>query len=646
MHIKGSNFDTRDSGAMHSMFCTRMARFAFAALAAIVAAGCSTSGPATPALRLATTTSVEDSGLLGALVPVFEKETGIDVQVVAVGTGQALEIARRGDADLVLTHAPDAEHEFVAAGDGIDRRELMHNAFIVVGPPADPAGVAGSPSVAEAFRRIAGSQATFVSRGDESGTHLRERALWKEAQIEPRGDWYIQAGTGMAATLRLASERKAYTLSDRGTFLSQRNKLELSPLPVQGASLRNQYSVTLVNPQKHARLNHAGATRFAAFLFRPDIQHAISEFCREEFGESLFVAAADHPQKGLPVQRTAFGKTPDGTETHLFTITNSSGASLVLLDYGATIVEVNVPDRQGRLANVTLGFDTLDKYQAHTAHFGSTTGRFANRIARGRFTLEGREYQLAVNNGPNHLHGGLKGFDRRVWQSEAFSAPAASGVRFSYRSPDGEESYPGTLDATVTISLTDANAIVIDYLATTDRPTVLNLTNHAYWNLAGAGSGTILRHRLLLNADQYLPVDAGLIPTGEAASVKGTCMDFTTPHEIGERLGEMTSRDLPTGYDHCYILRNRPGEAVLAARVEEPVSGRVMEVQTTEPAVQLYTGNFLDGGAENGGHRQHTAFCLETQHYPDSPNQPQFPTTELKPGESFRSTSIYRFSAK
>ncbi len=349
-------------------------------------------------------------------------------------------------------------------------------------------------------------------------------------------------------------------------------------------------------------------------------------------------------RKGPTVTKAPFGKTPDGAAASLFTLTNASGARVTLTDYGARIVKVEVPDRSGKLADVTLGFDRLDKYVAHTAHFGCTTGRFGNRIARGRFTLDGKEYELATNNGPNHLHGGVKGIDRYVWKAEELREPHRAGVRFTHRSPDGDEGYPGNLDMTVTISWSDENALAIGYLAVTDKPTVLNLTNHAYWNLAG--SGDVLGHKLELRSDRYLAVDGSLIPTGEQKPVSGTFMDFTSPQTIGSRIAETKFGTLPIGYDHCYVLRSTGNEPALAARVEDPQSGRVMEVLTTEPAVQFYTGNFLDGAALNGGHKQHAALCLETQHYPDSPNHPGFPTTVLRPGEKFQSTTIYRFGAK
>lgn len=357
-------------------------------------------------------------------------------------------------------------------------------------------------------------------------------------------------------------------------------------------------------------------------------------------------AADQKNEKGPSVTRTAFGKTPDGVEASLFTCTNSKGASMQCTDYGARIVSVNVPDRDGKLANVNLGFDSVEKYAAHTAYFGCTTGRFANRIGKGKFTLDGKEYKVATNNGPNHLHGGVKGFDRYVWKATEIRESNAAGVKFTLTSPDGDEGYPGKLDTTVTILWNDDNELFIGYSAVTDKPTVLNLTNHAYWNLAGVGSGDILKHKLTLNADEYLAVDEGQIPTGKVAAVKGTFMDFTAPQPIGSRIAETKFAALPIGYDHCYIVRKSNERLPIIARVEDPVSGRIMEVSTTEPAVQLYTGNFLDGDAKNGGHKQHTAFCLETQHYPDSPNRPEFPSVVLKPSNKLQSTTVYKFSAK
>jgi aldose 1-epimerase len=342
-----------------------------------------------------------------------------------------------------------------------------------------------------------------------------------------------------------------------------------------------------------------------------------------------------------------FGKTQDGQEVKLHTLTNLHGLRIKLIDYGATLISVETPDRSGKTANITLGFPTLDGYLQRHPFFGSTVGRYANRIAGGKFTLDGKTYTLATNNGPNHLHGGKKGFDAVLWKAEPVTAPDLVGVKFSHTSPDGDEGYPGKLDVTVTFTLSNANAVRIDYTALTDKPTVVNLTNHAYWNLAGAGSGDILKHELTIAADKYLPIDDTSIPTGELAPVKGTPFDFTSPHTIGERIGELKKEPHKTkGYDHCFVLRGQQGRLELAARVKEPTSGRVMEVYTTEPGVQLYCANFLDGGAGAGGFKQHDAFCLETQHYPDSPNKPEFPSTVLRPGQLYRTTTEHRFSVE
>ncbi len=342
-----------------------------------------------------------------------------------------------------------------------------------------------------------------------------------------------------------------------------------------------------------------------------------------------------------------FGKTHDGHEVKVHTLTNLHGIRVRLIDYGATLISVETPDKSGKNANIMLGFPTLEGYLQRHPFFGSTVGRYANRIAGGKFTLDGKTYTLATNNGPNHLHGGLKGFDTVLWKPEPVSGPDFVGVKFSYTSPDGDEGYPGKLDVTVTFTLSNVNALRMDYTATTDKPTVVNLTNHAYWNLAGAGSGNILGHELTIAADKYLPIDDTSIPTGEPAPVKGTPLDFTSPHTIGERIGELKKDPHKTkGYDHCFVLRGQQGKLELAARVKEPTSGRVMEVYTTEPGVQLYCANFLDGGPGAGGFKQHEAFCLETQHYPDSPNKPEFPSTVLRPGETYRSTTEHRFSVE
>lgn len=357
-------------------------------------------------------------------------------------------------------------------------------------------------------------------------------------------------------------------------------------------------------------------------------------------------SARNRSKSNMDVVQKPFGKLPDGKAVSLFTCTNSQGLVLGLTDYGARIVSLQVPDRDGKFANVTLGFDSLDKYIAHTSYMGCTTGRYANRIARGRFTLDGTEYKLATNNGANHLHGGKVGFDRHVWKSEIVRKPDAVGVRFTLASKDGDEGYPGALSTEVVCTLTNANELKLEYRATADKPTVLNLTNHAYWNLAGAGNGTILDHRLTLAADRYVAVDDAAIPSGELLAVEKSAMDFTEPHTIGSRIAETQKGAPPGGYDHCYVLRGQKGALEFVARVEDPKSGRIMEVYTTEPGVQLYTSNYMDGGPINGGFPKHAALCLETQHYPDSPNQPKFPTTVLRPGQTYTQTTVHKFLAK
>jgi aldose 1-epimerase len=349
----------------------------------------------------------------------------------------------------------------------------------------------------------------------------------------------------------------------------------------------------------------------------------------------------------LNVEQQPFGKTRDGKQVAVYTLTNGRGAKVRLIDYGATLISVETPDKAGKSANITLGFPTLAGYLERHPYFGSTVGRYGNRIAGGKFKLDGKVYSLATNNGPNHLHGGIKGFDAVLWNSQPVKTADSVGVRFTHTSPDGDEGYPGKLDVTTTYTLTANNELRIDYEATADKATVVNLTNHAYWNLAGAGSGTILKHELTLAADKYLPIDDTSIPTGKLAEVKGTAFDFTTPHAIGERIDEIKKEPHKTqGYDHCYVLRGQQAKLELAAKVKDPASGRVLEIFTTEPGVQLYCGNFLGGGAGEGGYKQHEAFCLETQHYPDSPNQPAFPTTTLKPGETYKSTTVHKFSVE
>jgi aldose 1-epimerase len=362
----------------------------------------------------------------------------------------------------------------------------------------------------------------------------------------------------------------------------------------------------------------------------------------------LGVTASDASGR-LDVRRERFGTMPDGTVVHRYILTNGRGMEVKLITYGGAIQSLKVPDRRGRRANVTLGFSTLEGYlNPGNPYFGCITGRYANRIANGRFTLDGVTYQLARNNGPNHLHGGIVGFDKIVWDAEVVRTHDSVGVRFHYLSPDGDEEYPGALDTTVTYTLNNRNALRMRYQATTDAPTIVNLTNHAYWNLAGEGSGDINDHKLLLRASHYTPVDATLIPTGEIAPVAGTPLDFTRSTAIGARIRNSHPQlVIGRGYDHNWVLDRRGSGLELAARLTDPRSGRVLEVLTDQPGIQFYSGNFLDGtlvGTSGRMYRQGDGLALETQHYPDSPNHDNFPSTVLRPGEEYDTTTIYRFS--
>lgn len=344
----------------------------------------------------------------------------------------------------------------------------------------------------------------------------------------------------------------------------------------------------------------------------------------------------------LTVQREPFGETASGEEVTQYGLRNRQGMKVTLIDLGAIITSVEVPDRDGKLENVTLSLPDCKSYLENAPYFGGACGRYANRIAKGKFSLDGTEYELFLNNGANTLHGGKEGFMKKLWTAEPFQNDNQAGVKLTYVSPDGEEGYPGKLTTTVTYTLTDDNELRMDYKATTDKATVLNLTNHAYWNLAGAGNGLIVDHELTLTGSKYLPVDETGIPTGELAAVEGTVMDFLKPHKIGERIDQPVNGS--GGYDHCYVVDGKIGELRPAAKIVDPKSGRVMEISTTEPGIQFYTGNFLEGNAKTGNAPKHGAFCLETQHYPDSPNRPEYPTTRLNPGETYTQTTVHKFS--
>ncbi len=367
----------------------------------------------------------------------------------------------------------------------------------------------------------------------------------------------------------------------------------------------------------------------------------------------LFLTACNSQKKEdimTAFKKQPFGKTASGEAVDLFVLTNKSGVEAAITNYGATVVSLKVPDRSGKIGDVVLGFDSLEGYLGKEPYFGAVVGRYGNRIAKGKFKLNGVEYSLPVNDGPNSLHGGIHGFDKKVWTARDASTPAAPAVELTYISRDGEEGYPGTLTATVTYTLTDANELRLDYTATTDKDTVQNITNHSYFNLAGQGEGDILSHEIMLNADKFTPVDATLIPTGELKDVKGTPFDFTTPTAIGARIDQKDEQLVRgKGYDHNWVLRGGGGSMVRAAQVYEPRSGRVLEVLTTQPGVQFYTGNFLDGANRGKGGKVYPhrgGFCLETQHFPDSPNHPDFPTTTLKAGEKFQSTTVFKFSTR
>jgi len=348
----------------------------------------------------------------------------------------------------------------------------------------------------------------------------------------------------------------------------------------------------------------------------------------------------------LSVSVKPFGTMPDGQAVQLYRLENSNGMEVDVITYGGAIQSIKAPDKDGRVADVALGFDNLDGYLHTDTYFGALIGRYGNRIGHAGFTLEGKAYKLPANDAANTLHGGPQGFDKHVWKA----AEVPGGLELTLVSKDGDEGFPGTLNVKVVYTVTDKNELKIDYTATTDKPTVVNLTNHSYFNLAGAGEGDVLQHQVMLNADRFTPVDSGLIPTGELKPVKGTPFDFTKATAIGARIDQKDEQlNFGKGYDHNWVLNKGNGGMTKAAEVYEPNSGRVLEVLTTEPGLQFYTGNFLDGSIHGKGGKTYGrrgGFCMETQHYPDSPNKPSFPSTELKPGQTYHTTTVYRFSAR
>ncbi len=348
------------------------------------------------------------------------------------------------------------------------------------------------------------------------------------------------------------------------------------------------------------------------------------------------------------IRREPFGNMPDGTPVHLYILRNSKGVEARITDYGGTVQALLVPDRNGKMDDVVLGFDTLAEYIKDSPYFGCIVGRYANRIAGGKFTLDGKICTLAINNAPNSLHGGLKGFDKAVWEASASETPRGPALELKYLSRDGEEGFPGNLSVTAVYTLTEDNELRLDTSAVTDKPTVVNLTQHNYFNLAGKGD--ILGHEAMINAARFTPVDSTLIPTGELRPVAGTPLDFRTPVAIGARINQADEQmKFGGGYDHNWVIDKAPGELGLQARVTEPGSGRVMEILSTEPGLQFYTGNFLRAGLKGKAGRVHPnrgGFCMEPQHYPDSPNKPGFPTAVLRPGQTFQSTIVWRFSAR
>ena len=369
-------------------------------------------------------------------------------------------------------------------------------------------------------------------------------------------------------------------------------------------------------------------------------------------GESAAPAPTKAPEESIRVQKEAFGQTADGKPVDMITLRNGKGIEMKVITYGGIITSLKTPDRTGAIDDIVMGYDSVAAYEANSPYFGSLIGRVGNRIGNGTFTLDGKTYTLAKNNGPNHLHGGIKGWDKVVWKlnGDPFQDRTGVGVRLEYTSPDGEEGYPGTVTAHVVYTLTPDNTLIVDYQATTDKPTVINLTQHSYFNLGGAKTQDILGHEVMLNADRYTPVDSTLIPTGELATVEGTPFDFRKSTAIGARINDKnTQLEYGKGYDHNWVLTRSGDGLQQAASVYEPVTGRTLEISTTEPGIQFYTGNFLDGTIKGKGGRVYlhrSGFCLETQHYPDSPNKKNFPSIELRPGGEYKSQTVFTFGSR
>ena len=364
-------------------------------------------------------------------------------------------------------------------------------------------------------------------------------------------------------------------------------------------------------------------------------------------GAACFVGCASMPTPTNTVgtiSQAPFGKTADGTPVEIYTLRNDKGCEARIMTYGGIVVSLKVPDKNGNFGDVVLGYDKLDDYVKNSPFFGALVGRYGNRIAKGKFTLAGKEYTLALNNAPNNLHGGPIGFDKRVWKATTLLTADGPVLKLNYLSQDGDQGFPGNLNVTATYTLTADNGLLLTYTATTDKPTLCNLTQHSYFNLAGKGD--VLNYLVYINADKFTPVDKTLIPTGELKPVEGTPFDFRKPTAIGARINAADEQiKFGNGYDHNWVINKPPGKLGLVARVTDPATGRVMEVLSTEPGVQFYTGNFLDGITGKGGwvYKNRSGFCFEPQHYPDSPNHPQFPSTALKPGETYQNTILYRF---